>query len=126
MEVSVFDQDLRGLATGEVVVAFVPRGAVGPGDEVGLRPAGPRPASELKAAYRHWSELGPPAGTWTALVEQVQPARSLAGEEGHRRHILATVPDGDVAILRVYGGDEPVLSDAAFQARRYSVEAAFQ
>jgi hypothetical protein len=124
--ISVPDADLRALATGETIVAFVPRATVGPGDEVELAAGGRRRPEELKEAYRRWAEAGPPEGTWTAQVEAVHPAAALDPEAGRPRHILddSALPEGDLLVLRVSGPEGPVLSDAAFAARLGSLEAA--
>lgn len=123
-ELALPDPDLRALAIGEVIVAFTPRASAEPGDEVTLTGAGSRPAAELKRAYRHWADAGPPPGDWSAVVEDVHPAASLDAAEGDARHVLAAVPPGDLLVLRVYGGGGPVLSDTAFAARRASLSAA--
>ena len=117
------DPDLLALVTGEVVVAFFDRGGVDEGDEVELVGAGPRPAEHLKPAYRHWADREVD-GEWTAVVEAVHPAALLDPESGDARHVLTEPPDGDLLLLRVYGPDGPVLSDAAFKARRWSVQGA--
>lgn len=119
------DPDLRALATGEVVVGFAARGTVEVGDEVGLAAAGARAPADLKPAYRHWSDAGPPEGNWTAIVEAVHPAALLDGAAGTARHILAAVPEGDLVVLRVYGPGGPVLSDVAYAARRRSLDGAW-
>jgi len=118
------DPDLRALASGETVVAFVPRGAVSPGDEVELAPGGPRQPAQLKPAYRRWADAGPPLGSWTAVVESVDPAAALDPVAGVSRHILAEPGDGDVVVLRVLGPDGPVLGDEAHAARVRSVTGA--
>lgn len=117
------DPDLRALATGETIVAFVPRAGVTEGDEVVLVGAGPRPAADLKPAYRRWASLPAPPGEWHAVVVAVHPASLLAGD-GAARHVLAEAGGGDVVLLRVSGDAGTVLSDAAFAARWRSAEAA--
>ena len=121
--VEIATPDLLSLVTGEAVVAFAERGAVDEGDEVELRPGGPRPPEELKPAYRHWADRRV-EGEWTAVVEAVHPAALLDPDSGAARHVLAATPDGDLLVLRVYGSDGPVLSDTAFEARRRSVQGA--
>ena len=116
--------DLLALVTGEVVAAFGPRRGVDQGDEVDLAASGSRPADDLKPAYRHWADREAPAGAWSAVVEAVHPAALLNAESGDARHVLVTVPEGDLLVLRVYGTGGPVLSDAAFAARRRSLEGA--
>ena len=125
--VQIPDPDLRALASGEVVIAFVNRGAATEGDEIDLRSSGPRPGSELKPAYRRWAAEPVPGGPWLGIVDRVDPATILDAEAGSSRHILTEAPaTGDVIILRVYGPDGPVLSDEAFAARRASVEGALR
>jgi hypothetical protein len=118
------DPDLRGLAAGESVITFVTRGTLTEGDEVELVGSGPRPATELKPAYRRWADAGPPAGSWVAVVVAVHPAAALDPMVGAARHILAERGEGDLVVLRVYEGARAVLSDDAFAARRASVEGA--
>jgi hypothetical protein len=112
------------LASGEVVIAFVPRMTVGEGDELTLLPSGPMTAEDLKPAYRRWASHPAPEGTWTAVVVAVDPAALLDVEAGAARHIRAEPGTGDLAILRVFGLDGPVLSDEAFAARVGSIEGA--
>ncbi len=120
--------DLLALCAGEQVLAFIPRAAVGEGDEVALATGGERAASELKPAYRGWVGRAAPEGEWTAVVVAVHPAAALDAEAGAARHVLAAAPEaGDLAVLRVYRPDrEPVLSDVAFAARVRSVEEALR
>ncbi|CAN5400023.1 hypothetical protein BH24ACT7_BH24ACT7_26110 [soil metagenome] len=118
------DAEVRALAAGELVVAFVPRMTVGEGDELILNPSGPMPEGELKPAYRRWADQPAPDGAWTAVVVAVDPATLLDPEAGAARHILTAPGAGDLAILRVYGPDGPVLSDEAFAARQRSIEGA--
>ena len=118
------DAEVRALASGEVVVAFVTRMTVGEGDELTLDPTGPVPPEELKPAYRRWAALPAPEGSWTAVVIAVDPATLLDPEAGAARHIRTTAGTGDLAILRVYDAEGPVLSDEAFAARRRSIEGA--
>ena len=87
------------------------------------RAGGTRRDTDLKPAYRHWADR-PVEGEWSAVVEAVHPAALLDPESGSARHILAEAPGGDLLVLRVYGPDGPVLSDAAFEARRRSVQGA--
>ncbi len=123
-ELALPDPDLRALVGGEVIVAFSARATAEPGDEVTLTGAGPRPAAELKPAYRHWADAGPPPGSWSAVVVEVHPAASLDPARGASRHLLTDVPAGDLLVLRVYGPDGPALSDTAFAARLSSLAAA--
>lgn len=119
------DPDLRALAGGETIVAFVERANHGPGAEATLIGSGPRPGDSLKPAYRRWADAGPPPGTWVAVVEEVHPAVALDAIDGVARHILVAAPEsGDLLVLRVFRGDVPVLSDEAFAARVSSLEAA--
>lgn len=116
--------DLKALVEGEVVVAFSPRSLVGEGDEVTLEASEPRDPAELKPAYRRWSDVEV-AGTWTAVVSAVHPATMLDPVAGTGRHILTSIPRGDLIVLRVFDDDgKPVLSDVAFDARRRSLEGA--
>lgn len=118
------DPDLRALASGESVIAFIPRATATEGDEVTLEASGPRAAAELKPAYRRWAKAGPPDGSWAAIVVSVHPAASLDVAAGADRHILAEPGEGDLVILQVFNGTEAVLSEDAFLARRSSVEGA--
>lgn len=116
--------DLRGLAAGEIVVAFVERGILTEGDEVDLAPGPSRPEGELRPAYRRWA-AAPPEGAWTAIVAAVHPAALLDPDAGRSRHLLTAAPThGDLVVLRVFGPGGAVLSDVAFAARRRSVEGA--
>lgn len=116
--------DLKALVEGEVVVAFGPRGMVDEGDEVTLEAGPRRDPAELKPAYRHWSDVRV-SGSWTAVVAAVHPATLLDPVAGSGRHILESVPQGDLVVLRVFGdAGSPVLSDVAFDARRRSLEGA--
>jgi hypothetical protein len=125
--VQIPNPDLRALASGEVVIAFVNRGAATEGDELDLHGSGPRAESGLKPAYRRWAAGPVPGGPWLGIVDRVDPATILETEAGSSRHILAEAPTtGDVIILRVYGPDGPVLSEDAFTARRASVEGALR
>jgi len=121
---TISDPELRALASGESIVAFVPRMTVTEGDEVELTGNGPVPADHLKPAYRRWADAGPPPGEWTGVVVSVDPAAILDPVAGSARHILAEPGDGDVVLLRVYGSDGAVLGDEAFSARLRSVEGA--
>ncbi len=125
--VQIPNPDLRALASGEVVVAFVTRGTATEGDEIELAGSGPRDERELKPAYRRWADEPAPAGPWLGVVDRVDPATILDPEAGVSRHILTEAPvEGDVIILRVYGPDGPVLGEDAFAARRSSVEGALR
>lgn len=116
--------DLKALVEGEVVVAFSSRGLVDERDEVTFEASPRSDPSELKPAYRRWSDVEV-AGTWTAVVEAVHPATLLDPVAGSGRHILSSIPRGDLIVLRVFGEDgNPVLSDVAFDARRRSLEGA--
>ena len=84
---------LEALAGGDTIVAITSRNAVTLNDEV-----------ELVA------EDGPP-GDLVALVVAVQPAASMADA------------GGDAVLLRVFKGNDPVVSDEAFAAMRAEVEA---
>lgn len=123
---SLPDPDLRALVAGEVIVAFVPSDTVASGTVVTLTGSGPRPAMELKPAYRRWASLAAPPGTWSATVEFVTAARSLDPDAGQSRHVLADAGDGDLVVLRVEGTQGPVLSSEAYAARRASLEAALR
>ncbi len=115
------DAELRALAIGETITAFVGRGELDEGDEVELRGAGSIPEQRLAPAYRRWATAGSPAGRWVAVVDGIEPAAVLDPVAGAARHIRTEPGDGDLALLRVYGDDGPVLSDAAYAARRRSV-----
>ncbi len=112
------------LVSGESVIAFVDRGAVTEGDEVTLELAAPRPLEDVQTAYRRWVDQPLPAGAWLGIVVAVHPTSLLDPIRGSARHVLTTAPDGDLAIVRVYDGAAPVLSDEAFSARRAAVEGA--
>ncbi|NNC93367.1 MAG: hypothetical protein HKN80_12840 [Acidimicrobiia bacterium] len=118
------DPDLHALATGTVIVAFAPRYAVDLNDELELVPIGARPASDLSAA--HLANVAPPTGAFTGLVVGLQPAASLASDEGAAHHILAAVPAGDVVIMRVFSIEGPVLTDPEFAERLAAIEAVFR
>lgn len=116
--------DLKALVEGEVVIVFGPRGLVDEGDEVTLEAAERRDPAELKPAYRRWADISV-SGSWTAMVSAVHPAALLDPVAGAGRHILSSIPQGDLIVLRVFGdADRPVLSDVAFDARRRSLEGA--
>lgn len=117
--------DLVALVTGDTVVAFVARHAVDLYEEVDLLPSGSRPRTSLQPDYQHLAAAAVPDGEWTALVVGLQPASSLAARSALQHHILSEVPDGDAAILRVFGAEGPVLSDEAFEMARLAAEAAF-
>jgi len=120
------DPDLAALALGRTVVAFIPRHAVDLNDELELEAGGPRPSEEVSQANQDLLGLGPPDGALVGLVVGLQPAASLGGPSGREHHVLSSVPEGDVAILRVFKGAEPALGDDEFEARRAAVEAMFQ
>ena len=119
------DPDLQALAAGTVIVAFAPRHAVDLNDELELVSGGGRPASELSPIHAGLARAGPPEGEFSGLVVGLQPAASLASEEGSAHHILAGVPEGDAVILRVFSARGPVLSDEEFSARLAAIEAVF-
>lgn len=124
---SVSDPELRGLASGEIIVAFVERMTLTEGDEVDLVPGGPLSPELVKPAYRRWASEAPPPGPWTGIVESVDPAAILDPVAGSSRHILLDAPtDGDLVLLRIYGTSGPVLGDDAFAARRHSVAGALR
>lgn len=114
--------DLRALATGESVIAVVARGSVSEGDELDLAADDSRNADELKPAYRRWAAEKAPAGAWSAVVAAVHPAQAFDDAAASSRHIFSGHLEGDVVVLRMYGADGPVLSDAAFDARVSSLE----
>ena len=118
--------DLRALVQGESIIAFTRRGAVREGDEVELVASGGRSRAELKPAYARWHDVAPPSGDWTAIVEAVHPTTLLDPDAGSARHVLRQVPTGDLVVLRVYDGPEPVLSTDAYEARRRSIEGALR
>ncbi len=120
----VTDQELRALASGESVIAFVARNTVSEGDEVELTSGSSLPADRLKPAYRRWADAGPPAGPWSAVVESVEPAASLDPVAGASRHVLSESGQGDMVVLRVFASSGPVLSEVAFDARVRSVSGA--
>jgi len=125
-ELRVPDPDLLALARGETIVAFAERHAVGLNDELDLTPSGPRPDDGLSARGVELNALGPPAENLTGLVVGLQPAASLAGPRGTEHHVLAEAPEGDVAILRVFTSEGPVLTDEAFGQQRAAIEAMFR
>lgn len=114
--------DLRALATGETIVAFVARGAVSSGADIGLAAAGPRPPDELRPAYQRWADVEVPAGDWTASVDDVLPAADLDPIDAASQHILARLGRGDVIVLRVHRDGAPVLTDDVYAARRTSLD----
>ena len=116
--------DAHALISGESVIAFVARGAVTEGDELEIVVSGPRDPAEVKPAYRRWAEAPLPPGNWVGVVVAVHPAALLDPVAGSARHILAAPQDGDLAVVRVYDGARPVLSDEAFAARRGAAEGA--
>lgn len=120
----VSDPELRALASGETIIAFVTRGDLTEGDEVGITSSGGLDPEKLKAAYRRWADAEPPHGDLTAIVVSVDPATILDPVAGASRHILMAPGDGDMAVVRVFDAAGPVLSDEAFEARRHSVEGA--
>ena len=120
------DQDLAALAGGEVIVAFAPRHAVDLNDELELVPVGPRPTSELSPAHTDLGSVGPPTGEFTGLVVGLQPAASLASDEGDDHHILVAVPEGDAIIMRVFSAHGPVHTDDQFIERLTAIEAVFR
>ncbi len=121
------DPDLQALAAGTVVVAFAARHAVDLNDELELIPGGPRQPAELSEDHATVAEAGSPGTGYLGLVVGLQPAAALAGAGGSAHHILATIPDGDAVILRVFSADgSPVLGDDEFAVRRAAVEAMFQ
>jgi hypothetical protein len=118
--------DLRALVAGETVVIFVPRNTVDVGDEIELARGADRPVDDVKAAYGRWADAEMPPGPWTGIVVSLDPAALLDPATGASRHVLTSIPDGDLAVVRVYGPDGPVLSDETFEARRRSVEGAIE
>ena len=122
---AISNPELRALACGEVIVAFVPRGSVSEGDEVELTGTGPLPPAALKPAYQRWSDV-PAVEGLTAVVVAVNPAASLEPVAGAARHILHDAGLGDLVILRLFTANGPVLSDEAFAARKRSVEGALR
>lgn len=119
--------DLRALATGEAIVAFLPAGPPSPGDEVELESGGARSPTKLKPAYRGWAEIDAPPGRWSARVEAVHPVEDLDPKAADARHVLASLPEeGLVLVLRVEGPEGPVLSDAAFAGRLRSLRSALR
>lgn len=122
---TVSNVELRALASGETIVAFVTRGTSTEGDEVVLRGGGPVPRGGVKPAYRRW-EATTVAGEFNAVVVAVTPSAMLDPVAGAARHVLMEPGEGDVVVLRVYTGEGPVLSDTAFAARRGSVEGALR
>ena len=110
------EEDLLALAAGDVIVAFASRHAVDLNDEIELVAGGPRGDSE--------PAVPPPVGL-VGLVVGLQPASSLAGPNSATGPIPAGGPEGDAVILRVFAGNEPVLSDVEFESRRAVVEAMF-
>lgn len=119
------DQELAALVTGEVIVAFAPRHDVDLNDELELIAGRPRATSELSGEPDDSTPSGLTLADVSGLVVGLQPAASLVGPAGADLHILGQEPDGDAVILRVFVGNEPVLSDAEFEVRRAAVEAMF-
>jgi hypothetical protein len=119
------DPDLQALAAGTVIVAFAARHAVDLNDELELVATGSRPPAELAAVHAGLAEAGAPDGEYSGLVVGLQPAASLASDEGAAHHILADVPEGDAVILRVFSPLGPVLSDDKFAEHLTAIEAVF-
>lgn len=118
--------DLRAVTSGESVVVFVPPGSCGAGDAVELVGGGPRPESEVAAAYHRWSDR-PVPGPWTATIVEVHPSAAFDETRLRARHVLTRMPvPCDVALVRVGGEDGAVLSDEAFAARLRSVRDAMR
>lgn len=116
--------DLRAVASGESVVAFVAPGTAAPGDRIVLAGLGPRPAGDLAAAYRRWADR-PIPGAWSAAVTEVHPVTTFDQDRLAARHVLARAPDATEAlVVRVFADDGPVLGDDAFAARVRSLHAA--
>jgi hypothetical protein len=127
----VTDSDLRlpnpdviALVSGESIVAFTDLDTVAAGSTVTLIGTGPRPPGQLKPAYRRWHDAAIPDGQWTATVDVASPADAMDPAEGAARYILAAPGEGVVLALRVSGPGGPVLSDAAYSARRSSFNSA--
>ena len=120
------DQDLAALAAGEVIVAFAPRHAVDLNDELELVAGGARDSSEVSPAHADLAEADTPDAVYSGLVVGLQPAASLASDMGTVHHILATVPEGDAVIMRVFSAQGPVLTDEQFAERLAAVEAVFR
>lgn len=99
------DPELVALAEGEVVAVFVPRGTLTEGDEVAF---------------------GTSDGAWIAVVTAVDPTAIFDPAAQSAQHVLASVPEGDLVVLRVYEGDRPVLSDEAFQTQVRAIEGALR
>lgn len=118
--------EARALIAGEVVVGFAERGAVTEGDEVDISPTVTLAETDVKPAYQRWLDTAIPDGPWTGVVISVDPAQILDPDAGQSRHVRTSAPSGDLIVLRVYGPDGPVLSDAAFAARQKSVEGALR
>jgi hypothetical protein len=118
------DPDLRALTSGEQILAFVAQGTVAPGSTVDLAGSGPRPAHQLKPAYRRWADAATADRAWSATVDAVVPASQLDPVSGAARHILREPDGGDLVVLRVAGPAGPVLTDDAYAARRISLESA--
>lgn len=118
--------EARALIAGEIVIAFAERGAVTEGDEVEIGPTITLTESQVKPAYQRWLDAAVPDGPWTGIVISVDPAQILDPDAGQSRHVRTSAPSGDLIVLRVYGPEGPVLSDAAFAARQKSVEGALR
>jgi len=99
--------ELVALVEGEAVAVFVPRGTLTEGDEVEL---------DTTTADR----------SWIAVVTAVDPTALFDPAAASARHVLASVTEGDLVVLRVYDGDRPVLSDEAFHRRVRSIEGAMR
>ncbi len=117
--------EAMALVTGEIVVGFADRGAVNEGDEVAIAATTTASADDIKPAYRRWLGSTPPDG-YGGVIISVEPVAILDSEAGSARHLRSSAPPGDLVVIRVYGPDGPVLSDAAFAARQKSVEGALR
>lgn len=118
--------EARALIAGEIIVAFADRGTVTEGDEVSIAVTGELADESVKPAYRRWSREPLPDGPWSGVVESVDPATILDPQAGLSRHLRTSARPGDVVVIRIYGPDGPVLTDAAYEARRKSVEGALR
>ncbi len=114
--------DLSLLATGASVIAFSPRHEVNLNDELELSAGRIREDSELRPGWAPGHQEGTHEDL-NALVMGVQPASSLSPDSASS--FLTCVPEGDLLILRVYRGNQPVLEDGEFEERRAEVEADF-
>lgn len=119
------DIQVNALVTGEVVVAFVARGALTEGDEIDLIGSGAIDPDRLQPRFRdRFRETSPPG--FSAVVVSVDPAAVLDPAAGQGCHIYKEPGEGDLVILRVYGRGGAVLEDDSFDRLRSIAEGALR